>query len=210
MNILESLEWRYATKKFDENEILSAEAIDRLSKAFNLTATSYGLQPIKLKIVQNKDIQLKMKDAAMGQVQVSTASHVLVLCIENKVDAPFINSYFDMIKETQTGGGEGLDRYNKVLIDRFSVKTEEEIKDWATKQAYLALGNLLTVCAAEKIDSCPMEGFFPNQIDELLHLDKENLNSVLLLPIGKRALDDKNATHKKVRRALVDVVELIS
>lgn len=210
MNILESLEWRYATKKFDENEILSAEAIDRLSKAFNLTATSYGLQPIKLKIVQNKDIQLKMKDAAMGQIQVSTASHVLVLCIENKVDAPFINSYFDIIKETQTGGEEGLDRYNKVLIDRFSVKTEEEIKDWATKQAYLALGNLLTVCAAEKIDSCPMEGFFPNQIDELLHLDKENLNSVLLLPIGKRALDDKNATHKKVRRALGDVVELIS
>lgn len=210
MNILESLEWRYATKKFDENEILSSEAIDRLSKAFNLTATSYGLQPIKLKIVQNKDIQLKMKDAAMGQVQVSTASHVLVLCIENKVDASFINSYFDIIKETQTGSEEGLDRYNKVLIDRFSVKTEEEIKDWATKQAYLALGNLLTVCAAEKIDSCPMEGFFPNQIDELLHLDKENLNSVLLLPIGKRALDDKNATHKKVRRALVDVVELIS
>jgi len=85
------------------------------------------------------------------------------------------------------------------LIDRFSVKTASQIKDWATKQAYLALGNLLTVCAVEQIDSCPMEGFIPKQIDEILALEKENLSSVLLLPIGKRAEDDENAIHKKVR-----------
>lgn len=208
MNILESLEWRYAAKKFDNNEILSSEIIDRLAVAFNLTATSYGLQPIKLKVVSNKKLQLQMKDAAMGQEQVSTASHVLVFCIENKVDEQFINTYFDLIKNTRSGGTKDLERYNKVLIDRFSVKTNSEIKDWATKQAYLALGNLLTVCAVEKVDSCPMEGFIPKQIDELLDLEKENLNSVLLLPIGKRASEDVN--HKKVRRPLKDIVAYIS
>lgn len=210
MNILESLEWRYATKKFNENIILSTEIIDRLSKAFNLTATSYGLQPIKLKVVKNKELQLKMKDAAMGQVQVSTASHVLVLCIENNIDEKYINTFFNIIKSTRSGDSKGLDKYNKVLVDRFSVKTASEIKDWATKQAYLALGNLLTVCAVEQVDSCPMEGFIPKEIDELLGLKKENLSSVLLLPIGKRSEDDKSAIHQKVRKPLVDVVEVIS
>lgn len=210
MNILESLEWRYATKKFDSNKILSSEIIQRLSVAFNLTATSYGLQPVKLKIVQNKALQAKMRDASMRQEQVATASHVLVFCIENKVDKTFIDNYFETIKNTREGDGKGLEGYHKVLIERFSVLTEEQIKEWATKQAYIALGNLLTVCAVEKVDSCPMEGFIPNEIDALLNLEKENLSSVLLLPIGIRASDDKNAIHKKVRRPLGDIVALIS
>lgn len=210
MNILESLEWRYATKKFDSNEILSSEIIKRLSVAFNLTATSYGLQPVKLKIVQNKALQAKMRDASMRQEQVATASHVLVFCIENKVDKTFIDNYFETIKSTRDGNDKSLEGYHKVLIERFSVLTEEQIKEWATKQAYIALGNLLTVCAVEKVDSCPMEGFIPNEIDALLNLDKENLSSVLLLPIGIRASDDKNAIHKKVRRPLGDIVALIS
>jgi len=161
-----------------------------------LTATSYGLQPIKLKIVKNKSLQAKMYKASMNQEQVSTASHVLVFCIENNISEDFINSYFDTIKSTREEDIEGVDAYNKVLIDRFSVKTASQIKDWATKQAYLALGNLLTVCAVEQIDSCPMEGFIPKQIDEL--------------PIGKRAEDDENAIHKKVRRPLESIVEVIS
>jgi len=210
MNILDSLEWRYATKKFDNITILTEKAIERLSIAFNLTATSYGLQPIQLKIVKNKGLQARMKEASMGQEQVSTASHVLVFCVENKISKAFINAYFDTIKETREGDIQGVDVYNKILVDRFSVKTAEQIKDWATKQAYLALGNLLTVCAVEQIDSCPMEGFIPKQIDEILELEKENLSSVLLLPIGKRAEDDKNAVHKKVRRPLKSIVGMIS
>lgn len=210
MNILDSLEWRYATKKFDTNTILPESIIERISMAFNLTATSYGLQPIKLKIVKNKALQHKMRDAAMGQEQVSTASHVLVFCIENEVSNDFINAYFENIKKDRNTNIKAINAYNQVLIDRFAKKTVAQIKDWATKQAYLALGNLLTVCAIEKIDSCPMEGFIPEQINELLNLNQESLSAVLLLPIGKRANDDTNATLKKVRRPLHSIVEVIS
>lgn len=210
MDVLESLQWRYATKKFDNSTVLSEVIIERLSIAFNLTATSYGLQPIKLKIVANKELQDKMRKASFDQEQVSTASHVMVLCIENEISEAFINAYFDTMKLTRTEDIEGVDAYNKVLIDRFSVKTKAQVKDWATKQAYLALGNLLTVCALEEVDSCPMEGFIPKQIDEILGLENENLSSVLLLPIGKRAVDDENAIHKKVRRPLESIVEVIS
>lgn len=208
MDVIESLEWRYATKKFDDKFILDSNHIKQLSKAFNLTATSYGLQPIKLKIVKNKALQTQMEALAFGQQQVSTASHVLVFCIENKVDKQFIDAYFEIVNNVRHLK-EASNSYHKVLVDRFSEKTETEIKDWAVKQAYLALGNLLTVCAFYQIDSCPMEGFIPSKVDELLGLAKENLSSVLLLPIGKRADDDKNSSLKKVRRPIAQTVEVI-
>ena len=94
MDIIESLQWRYATKKFDSSAFISEEKIERICEAFNLTATSYGLQPIKLLVVKNKELQLKMQAAAFNQEQVSSASHVLILCIETNINADFINSYF--------------------------------------------------------------------------------------------------------------------
>jgi len=104
----------------------------------------------------------------------------------------------------------GLSVYNgpfeDFLIDSFSKKTEEEITNWMTKQAYLALGNLLTVCAFEEIDACPMEGFEPPKYDSLLGLDKMNLESVLVLPVGYRAEDDFFADLKKVRKGVEEVI----
>ena len=78
--------------------------------------------------------------------------------------------------------------------------------DWAIRQAYIALGNLMTVCAIEKIDSCPMEGFNPEAIDEVLQLNLKGLKSVLLLPVGKRAKDDIFADLKKVRKPLNETI----
>ena len=209
MDIIESLQWRYATKKFDASAIISEEKIDRICTAFNLTATSYGLQPLKLIVVKNKDLQLKMQSAAFNQVQVSSASHVLVFCIETKIDTNFINNYFTAMKTARPDDLEAIDAYYKILIGRFENKLQEELNLWATKQAYIALGNLMTVCALEKIDSCPMEGFAPSAIDELLNLDKKNLASVLLLPIGIRAKEDDSANGNKVRRPISDIVETI-
>jgi len=205
MDIIESLQWRYATKKFDESTIISDEKIDRICNAFNLTATSYGLQPIKLLVVKNKDLQLKMQASAFNQIQVSTASHVLVLCIETNIDAAFIDHYFALMKTARPNDTENIDAYHKVLRNRFENQTEEELTEWATKQAYLSLGNLLTVCAIEKVDSCPMEGFIPKAINELLELDAKNLASVLLLPIGIRSKDDLSAMETKVRRPISEI-----
>ena len=150
-----------------------------------------------------------MQAAAMNQVQVSTASHVLVLCIETNVNADFIDNYFTTMKTARPNDFENIDAYHKVLNSRFENKSQDELNLWATKQAYLSLGNLLTVCAIEKVDSCPMEGFIPSAIDELLELDKKHLASVLLLPIGIRAKDDLSANETKVRRPISDIVESI-
>ncbi len=203
---IQQLEWRYAVKKFDGNKTLDPQKIARLKQAFNLTATSYGLQPIKLLVVQNRQLQQAMVEHAYGQQQVAQASHVLVLCIENTIDDGYIASYFEQVKRVRGTSEEILDPFKDSLVDSFSKKDVDEIKQWATNQAYLALGNLLTICALEEIDSCPMEGFVPEAFDELLSLKEKGLTSVLVMPVGYRAEDDMFADFKKVRKDLNESV----
>ena len=142
----------------------------------------------------------------MEQQQVSQASHILVLCIEKKVDAKYIAKYFEKVKHVRGTSDEILTPFKESLVTSFSNKDVTEIQEWSKNQAYLAMGNLLTICALEKIDSCPMEGFSPEGYDQLLHLDEKGLTSVLVLPIGSRAKDDVFSSFKKVRRNINDSV----
>ncbi len=206
MNILDSLRWRYATKKFDNKRILPQEKIDTLTEAFNLTATSYGLQPLKLVVISNKSLQKELTIHSWNQEQVADASHVLVFCIENVVGEDYIVKHFDNVKSTRNTPEEILKPFKQQLVESFKDKPIEEISNWAAKQAYLAMGNLLTVCALEEIDACPMEGFIPEKYDEILKLNKMDLKSVLVLPIGYRAKDDMFSEFKKVRRSIDDTV----
>ncbi len=206
MDIIEKLRWRYATKKFDADRILSEAQIDTITQAFNLTATSFGLQPLKLIIVKDKKIQAELVQYSMDQQQVAQASHILIFCIDTTIDKTYIEAYFNRIKAIRNTSDEILDPFKEYLIDDFERQTQNDIEDWATKQAYLAMGNLLTVCAVEDIDSCPMEGFSPQKYDETFNLKEKGLKSVLVMPIGYRAEDDMFADFKKVRKHVKDIV----
>jgi len=206
MNIIDSLEWRYAVKKFDSTKKVSQSKLNTILKAFNLTATSYGLQPVKLVVISDKKIQKSLLAHSMKQEQVTQASHLLVLCIDKKIDTEYINNYFKRVKEIRETPDAILNPFKNFLISDFEKKTQQEKIDWATKQAYLIMGNLLTVSALEGVDACPMEGFSPTQYDALLGLDSKGLQSVLVLPIGYRADDDYMATLKKVRKELKDSI----
>jgi len=209
MEIIEQLNWRYATKKFDENKQLSTQDLQQLKEAFNLTATSYGLQPIKLVILSNKGLQKKLVEHSMHQSQVEQASHVLVFCIETKIDSEYIETYFKRIKDIRNTPEVITNPFKQFLIEDFGKKSQEDIEAWAVKQAYLAMGNLLTVCALRKIDACPMEGFIADKYDDILDLNSKNLKSVLIMPIGIRAEDDMFADLKKVRKPLLEsIIEL--
>jgi nitroreductase/dihydropteridine reductase len=206
MNNIDALRWRYATKKFDENRILSEDKMEILKHAFNLTATSYGLQPIKMVIVHDKKVQAKLVECSFNQQQVGSASHVLVVCIEREINKEFIENYFNYVQKIRATPNEVLTPFKDFLIDDFKNKHIDDIASWATNQAFLAMGTLLTVSATEAIDACPMEGFEPDKYDKILGLDKLNLRSVLVLPVGFRAKDDKFSEFKKVRRPLSDVI----
>lgn len=203
---LESLYWRYAVKKFDPNRVLPEAKIRQLGAAFNLTATSYGLQPIRLVIVQNKEVQKALIPSAYGQRQVADASHLLVICIEKKITTDYIDAYFKRVEDIRGTATDVLKPFQNQLVQSFSKKTPEDIRNWAVNQAYLALGNLLTVCAVERIDSCPMEGFVPEAFEEILELGPRDLEAVLLLPVGYRAASDMFSGFKKVRREETETV----
>ena len=206
MSSLNSLQWRYATKKFDASKQLSPEQIDILKQCFNLTATSYGLQPLQLVVIKHKELQEKLLPHSFQQQQIVTASHLLVICIEKNIDAEFINRYFELTKNIRNTPEEILKPFREFLLKDFGAKPQQELEQWAINQAYLALGNLLTVCAEEKIDACPMEGFDAEKYDEILKLKEKNLKSVLILPVGYRAEDDIFADFEKVRRPLKETV----
>jgi len=206
MSIIEKLNWRYATKKFDTTKQLSDSQLEILKEAFNLTALSYGLQTLKMVVVGDKSIRENLVALAFGQRQVVDASHLLVLCIQNEIDTDDVEEHFDTVKAIRNTPDELLDPFKEQLKSTIETMPDSKKSDWATKQAYIALGNLMTVCAIEEIDSCPMEGFLPEELDKVLNLDKYELKSVLLLPVGFRAEDDMFASLKKVRKPISDTV----
>ncbi|QNM85934.1 NAD(P)H-dependent oxidoreductase [Polaribacter pectinis] len=210
MNTIQSLEWRYAVKKFDTEKTLSQEQINTLKEAFNLTATSYGLQPLKLLIIKNKDIQKELVAHSWNQPQVLEASHLLVICIPKEYTALEVEKYFELVKKIRNTPDAIIKPFKEFLTAEISSKKQEELLIWNKNQAYLALGNLLTVCALEKIDSCPMEGFIPEKYDEVLNLNNQNLTSVLVLPVGFRADDCYMKDLAKVRKNLTETVLEIS
>ena len=210
MNIIDSLKWRYAVKKFDANKDLSEIQIETLKEAFNLTATSYGLQPLKLVIIKNKKIQEKLLPFSWNQQQILQASHLLVICIKDNYTTKEVENYFNLVQKIRNTPDEVINPFKKFLTAEIAKKTQEELYVSNKNQAYIALGNLLTVCALQEIDSCPMEGFTPDKYDEILDLTKNNLKSVLVLPVGFRASDDYMKDLTKVRKNISDSIIEIS
>lgn len=199
MSSIKNLEWRYATKKFDSTKKLDASQIDTLKNSFNLTATSYGLQPLKMLVISNDELKKQLFEHSYNQAQVADCSHLLVLCIKTNIDANYVDKKFDLEKEVRGVSEESLNGFRNFLKSDIDKKNTDDIELAAKYQAYIAIGNLMTVCAFERIDSCPMEGFNPQKFDEILNLKKQQLKSVLLLPVGFRAEDDFMSSLEKVR-----------
>ena len=206
MNTIDKLKWRYATKKFDTTKKLSDSQINTLKEAFNLTATSYGLQTMKLIVVENLQKRNEMLPAAYNQKQVVDASHLLVICIQNEVSESDVDAYYQQLHDERQTPSEVLEPYKNQLKGVIQNMGANQRTEWTIRQAYIALGNLMTVCAFEDVDSCPMEGFIPEEVDRILNLKALNLKSVLLLPVGFRAENDMFASLKKVRKPLNEVI----
>ncbi|APY12497.1 NAD(P)H-dependent oxidoreductase [Seonamhaeicola sp. S2-3] len=206
MSIIDKLKWRYATKKFNPTKTLTKNQLNTLKEAFNLTATSYGLQTVKMIVIQDTSLRESLLKHSYNQNQVVEASHLLVLCIQEKILEADVNKFFKNIQSIRNTPNKILDPYRLNLIDMLSNMTIKEQQQWSKNQAYIALGNLMTVCAVEGIDACPMEGFNPEGYDKALNLQEKGLKSVLLLPVGYRAEDDMFADFKKVRMQVTESV----
>lgn len=208
--IIDSLNWRYATKAFDTDKKLSDEQVNTLLESVNLSASSYGLQPWKIVVVKNSDFRAQIKEASWGQAQTTDASHLFVLTIVKDVNDAYVDKFINLVSTTRAIDVVNLEGYSQMMKGSIKTKMEkggiEAVKDWSAKQAYIALGTLLTACAIEKIDTCPMEGFDNKKIDEILGLAELGLESVLMCPVGYRSSQDETANYKKVRFPKEDMV----
>ena len=205
-SIIESLKWRYACKKFDKTKKLNADQLSLLKNAFNLTATSFGLQPLKMLVIKGDTLKEQLLPHAYFQPQITSCSHLLVLCIDTSFSEESVDSYFDLEKSIRGTSEEIVEKFRNQLKSIFKNKNREQIDGSSIHQAYINIGSLMTVCADQGIDSCPMEGFNPVKFDAILSLEQHHLRSVLLLPVGFRAEDDIMSGMKKVRKSLEDVI----
>ena len=208
--IEEALTWRYAVKKFDSGKELSHEQMDSILAALQLTPTSMGLQLMKFIVIKDKKLKEACVPLAYNQRQVADCSHLLVLCRVDEVREEHITSYVEqtaIIRGLKLPSRQ-LDGFESMLRSTLKMSREQQVK-WMDNQVYLALGNLLTACAVEGIDACPMEGFMPDKVNELLGLTEKGLQSVILCPIGFRSKEDKYADFPKVRRDSTELIEYL-
>ncbi len=198
MDLIQQLNWRYATKGYDASKKLSTEQVATLKEVLRLSPSSYGLQPYKFVHVKNPELRAKLKEVSWGQSQVTDASDLFVLCRIDKMDEAYINKFIELTAKTRGQDVASLAGFKQMLMGPAG-QSDEMFAVWAAKQVYLALGNLLTSCALLEIDATPMEGFDPAKYDEILDLPAKGLHSVVVCAVGTRSPEDKYATEKKVR-----------
>lgn len=200
MNLIQKLNWRYATKGFDKKRKLSEEQVADIIESFRLSPSSYGLQPWKLLLIKNEATREKLKEASWAQPQITDASHLFVLCRQNKVDEEYIAKYIEEVAATKNISDlTTLDGYKGMMIGNVVPRPDQEA--WMAKQVYLALGFMMSACADMDVDCCAMEGFDATKYDEILGLTAMGITASVVLPVGYRSADDVSAESKKVRKS---------
>ncbi|MEC5128633.1 NAD(P)H-dependent oxidoreductase [Verrucomicrobiales bacterium BCK34] len=196
--ILDSLNWRYATKVFDPEKKISDEDWSALEESLVLTPSSFGLQPWEFIIVENPEIREQLVEFSWNQRQVADASHLLIIAIRTDIDENWVDHFVGRIEEIRGDQGS-FTGYRDMMAGFITNLDEDGRKQWAKQQTYIALGQFMTCAALMEIDACPMEGFVPAKYDEILGLTERNLTASVLCPAGYRADGDKYAQLPKVR-----------
>ena len=197
--IIGALQWRYATKKFINTKKLSKSQVEELLEAVRLAPASYGLQSYRIILVEDEEKRKMLREVAYGQSQFTDASNILVFAVRKDLNENDVKEYMEEIAKVRGLPMEQLKGYSDMINNSISTRDNETKKNWATRQAYIALGVLLTVAATEKIDATPMEGFDIAKFDEILGLGELGLTSVVVAAVGFRDEGDDYLKMKKVR-----------
>ncbi len=200
MSLIEKLNWRYATKKFDHTKKLSNEQLDELLKAVQLSPSSAGLQSYKIIVVEDPEIRKQLRAAANNQAQLTDASQIIIFASETNLDEAYAKNHIDLVAKTRSVKRETLAGFEQMLTGNINRLDDAQKLAWSHKQTYIALGVLLTAAAELGIDACPMEGFNAAKFDDILGLNEKGLTTSVIAAIGFRAEDDMYSKLVKVRK----------
>jgi nitroreductase len=206
--LLKQLNWRYATKRFDPAHKVPADVFAALEQALVLAPSSFGLQPWKFFVVETPALRQQLKAASWGQSQVTDASHYVVVAGLRTMTVADVDRYMARQIEVRGGSKESVAGYRDVIVG-FVQKagSAQVLGNWNARQAYIALGQLMTAAAVLGVDTCPMEGIDPAGYDKILGLDGSPYTSLCGCAVGYRAADDKYAGAPKVRFKTNEVIE---
>lgn len=186
MALLDTLEWRYATKKYDSTKKVGQKDVETIIEAARMAPSSSGLQPFRVVSITDQQLKEQIVPVAWGQQIIAESSHLLVFAAWDKYTDERIDATFDQMNNHRGLPLDTTDDYKNKLKSMFAALTDEQQAAHAAKQAYISFGMAIAQAAELKVDATPMEGFSNEELDKLLGLDKLRLKSVVLLPLGYR------------------------
>lgn len=198
-HILDAMQWRYATKVFDAEKKLTEEQLNTLFEAVRLSPSSFGFQMWQAIVVTNPEIREKLCQAGYGQPQITDASHLIIFAAKRDLGNSTVDEFIELTARERGMSVSELQTYANMMKQSILSRSEKERIEWASRQAYIALGVLLVTAAHEGIDACPMEGFDANAFDEILGLKEKGLATCVIAAIGFRSEKDQTAQLKKIR-----------
>lgn len=215
--ILDSYYRRFACKVFDSNRKISDEDFNLIMEAGRLSPSSFGFEPWRFLVINSSELREKIRKFSWGaQTQLPTASHFIIILNRKPVDMKAFSNYTEMImKEVQRLPKDIIETksefFSKFQANDFKLSDDKSLTDWSSKQTYIALANIMTTASLIGIDSCPIEGFDKEKIDELLSLegvmDPEHFSSSVMVALGYR--DDSNRQPMKTRQDYNEIVKII-
>ena len=208
--LLEALNWRYATKRFDPSKKIPGDMWQTLERALILTPTSYGLQPYQFIVMTDSEKRAELLAHSWNQHQVVDCSHFVVLTARTEMKQADVDKLIARISNVRGVPAESMTPYwNMMISDVVNGPRGKAAHEWATRQTYIALGNLMTSAAVLGIDACPMEGLAPHEYDRILNLQNTGYATVVACALGYRAESDKYASLPKVRFEADDLIRRI-
>jgi len=209
-DLIEILNWRYATKQFDPTKKIPSDVWEALEDALVLSPSSYGLQPWQFFVITDPSVKAALRPYSWDQSQVTDCSHHVVFASRNVIDEAFVDKYIDRIAEVRGVTPESMKFYKEMMSsDILNGPRSKWVQKWAARQVYIALGNFMTSAALLGVDTCPMEGMDPAKYDEILDLPAKGFSSVVACPAGYRAETDKYSSLPKVRFDKTDLIQYI-
>jgi nitroreductase len=208
--LTEALQWRYATKVFDATRKIPAGVWQTLERALVLTPTSYGLQPYRFLVVTDPVKRAELLPHSWNQKQVVDASHFVIFTARTEMKRADVDKLIARISSVRGVPAESMTPYwNMMIGDVVNGPRGKQAHEWAARQVYIALGNLMTCAAILGVDACPMEGLNPAEYDRILGLKGGDYATVVACALGYRAATDRYAKLAKVRYETADLVKTV-
>jgi nitroreductase len=193
---INALKWRFATHKFEAGKEIPTTDLDAILEAGNLMPTAFGLQPFRFISITNQEVKDKLLEATYGQAHAVENSALIVVATRTDINDEMIDEYISRIESTRDFPAGSATGFGDMMKNMLVSQTEEAKQVWTTKQAYIALGGMISEASVRGVDNHALEGFSPDMYADVLGLKEKNLRAVVVMALGYRAENEEDAKRK--------------